>query len=84
MNLTRHRENGFDRLQITDPLPEELFSGELLRAIWEGRSMPWAWRDPVDLRVVRFVDDFGTRLAYEVAGWDRDLDTFRLKLRIGG
>lgn len=84
MELVRHDENGFDRLQILDPLPDELMSGELVRAIWHGRSMPWAWRDAVDGRVIRLVDDFGTRLSYEVTGWNRAEDVFRLKLRIGG
>lgn len=80
MNLVKHTENGRDRLEIRDPQPTEFFSGLLLRSIWQGRSLPWAWRDQTDYRLIRLVDDFGTALTYRILGWDRELDTFRMQL----
>lgn len=80
MHVIKHTENDRDRLEIRDPQPEELFSGELLRSIWQGRSMPWAWRDQTDYRLVHLADDFGTHLTYRILGYDHALDTFRMQL----
>lgn len=82
MIIDRVTDAGYDQVRITEVLPEELMTGELLSAIYQGRSMPWAWRDVTDGRVVRLVDDFGHRYAYEVKGWDPQRDVFRLQLRI--
>lgn len=82
MQLVKHTDTGYDRLEIRDPLPEELFSGELLRAIATYRSLPWAWRDPKDRQLIRMVDDFGTTLTYRIAGYDRELDTYRMQIEL--
>ncbi len=81
MQLTRHKENGRDRLEISDALPDELFTGDLLRAIVTGRSLPWAWRDVKHADLIRFVDDFGHRHTYKIAGYDALLDAYRLTLQ---
>lgn len=82
MNLIKHTHTGYDRLEIRDPQPEELFSGELLRAIVTYRSLPWAWRDPKDRQLIRIVDDYGTALTYRIAGYDRELDTYRMRVQL--